>query len=128
MSQRLRFIVIIIFVVIGIGLVYNMASAPPSKGRRFSCRILRRQDKIHFNLTNGFRVDFSKWAAGNRVKVEGNTTSWVSSAGASDSHEDIQVGDLLIIGGSPGHILDDSWQIRTPEWTFEKDDWMRFGE
>ena len=31
-------------------------------------------DKIHFNFTNGFRVDYSEWMKGRRMEVEGNKT------------------------------------------------------
>lgn len=43
-------------------------------------------DKIHFNLTNGFRVDYERWRKGGRVKVVGNQTSWEQKAAASDSY------------------------------------------
>ncbi|WP_035643851.1 DUF4846 domain-containing protein [Flavobacterium sp. ASV13] len=90
-------------------------------------------DKIHFNFTNGFRADFSKWAAGFRIAVKGNKTSWVKTAKPSDSYEsywkyletvfmyagtaslekelkpinasDIKIGDVFIKGGFPGHAV-----------------------
>ncbi|MDQ1354711.1 MAG: hypothetical protein QG657_5020, partial [Acidobacteriota bacterium] len=31
----------------------------------------KRYDEIHFNLTNGFRVDYSKWVQGYRMVVRG---------------------------------------------------------
>lgn len=156
-------------------------------------------DEIHFNLTNGFLVDFDRWSRGSRVKVEGNTTTWVNSGIASDSYEsflnymefvfiyagslslsqelieiewvDVRIGDVLIVGGSPGHavivvdmaiekesgeklfMLAQSYMpaqdiqilvnrneellspwyklsgendVKTPEWTFSSDQWMRF--
>ncbi len=88
-------------------------------------------DKIHFNLTNGFTVDYHKWRQGYRVAVNGNKTRWVKSAAASNSYtsfrkymnlvfayagtlslskelvavplKDISPGDVFIHGGSPGH-------------------------
>lgn len=33
-------------------------------------------DKIHFNFSNGFRCDYTKWAEGNRVKITGNHAKW----------------------------------------------------
>lgn len=93
----------------------------------------KQYDKIHFNFTNGFRVDFSKWAAGYRIAVKGNKTSWVKTAKPSDSYEtywkyletvfmyagtaslekelkpinvsDIKIGDVFIKGGFPGHAV-----------------------
>lgn len=90
-------------------------------------------DKIHFNLTNGFRVDYERWRKGGRVKVVGNQTSWEQKATASDSYatfwqylefvftyagtlslskelkpvavSEIQIGDVFIQGGSPGHAV-----------------------
>lgn len=90
-------------------------------------------DKIHFNFTNGFRVDYSKWIEGYRVKVSGNNTSYVKKNKRSNTYnnfrdymelifmyagtlslsselesvelEDMQIGDVLIQGGSPGHAV-----------------------
>ncbi len=89
--------------------------------------------EIHFNLTNGFRVDYERWRKGGRVKVTGNRTELVQSAAASDSYAvfwkylefvftyagtlslskelepralaDMQIGDVFIQGGSPGHAV-----------------------
>lgn len=47
----------------------------------------KQYDKIHFNFTNGFRADFSKWAAGYRIAIKGNKTSWIKTAKPSDSYE-----------------------------------------
>ncbi|HQK39526.1 MAG TPA: DUF4846 domain-containing protein [Flavobacterium alvei] len=94
---------------------------------------LKQYDKIHFNFTNGFRVDFSKWAAGYRIAVKGNKTSWVKTAKPSVSYEtywnyletvfmyagtaslekelktikvsDVKIGDVFIKGGFPGHAV-----------------------
>lgn len=90
-------------------------------------------DKIHFNLTNGFRVNYSKWMQGYRVKVVGNKTSWVKKYGESNTEKDYwnylefiftyagtlslskelkqielseaRIGDVFIRGGSPGHAV-----------------------
>ena len=36
-------------------------------------------DRIHFNFTNGFRADYTKWAEGYRISVKGNQVSWYKS-------------------------------------------------
>jgi hypothetical protein len=94
-------------------------------------RHVGKYSSIHFNLTNGFRMDYSKWKGGYRLQVNGNKTSWVKSATADDSYasfrkyldivftyagtlsvekeikavalKDIQPGDIFVVGGSPGH-------------------------
>ena len=90
-------------------------------------------DMISFNLTNGFKMEYSKWMAGNRLAVEGNRTSWRKTAEPSNTHKDFRnymevvfayagtislanelrpknikdlaAGDVFIIGGSPGHAV-----------------------
>ncbi len=90
-------------------------------------------DSIHFNLTNGFRVDYSEWIKGRRVVVKGNKTYWNNRIAPSNTYKDfwnylelvftyagtlslskemkaidinnIQIGDVFIIGGSPGHAI-----------------------
>lgn len=93
----------------------------------------RRYNEIHFNFTNGFRVDFSRWVQGDRVIVKGNKAYWAKSASPSHSYRDfrnymkkifmyagtlslseelspvayknLKVGDIFIQGGSPGHAV-----------------------
>ncbi len=157
--------------------------------------------KIHFNLTNGFRLDYSKWAEGYRVKVSGNNTTWYKSKAVDYSYatfreymnflfmyagtlslskelksipyDSIQAGDVFIRGGSPGHAvivmdvaietktgkriiilaqsympaqnihlltnledkklspwydLNDTEELHSPEWTFQKTELKRFTE
>ncbi len=90
-------------------------------------------DSIEFNLTNGFAVPFSKWADGYRVTVRGNECSWQQSSAndrgrasfqkylefiysyagtlslAKSLREkpisEINIGDVFIRGGSPGHAI-----------------------
>ena len=93
----------------------------------------KQYDKLHFNFTNGFKADYAKWRTGYRIAVKGNTVSWVKSNKESISYEsfreymnmvftyagtaslckelkliaqkDMQIGDVLILGGSPGHAV-----------------------
>jgi hypothetical protein len=93
----------------------------------------KQYDKIHFNFTNGFKFDYNKWRQGYRVAVKGNKTNWVKTAKPSDSEQDywkylemvfnyagtaslakemnaietseIQIGDVFIKGGFPGHAV-----------------------
>ncbi len=90
-------------------------------------------EKIHFNFTNGFRVDYTKWMKGKRVVVEGNKTYWKQTAQPSNTYasfwkymeiifcyagtysldkeltsvdlNDLKVGDVFIQGGFPGHAV-----------------------
>ncbi|MCX6164825.1 MAG: DUF4846 domain-containing protein [Ignavibacteriae bacterium] len=92
-----------------------------------------RFDDIHFNFTNGFKAEYSKWREGYRIIVNNNSTSWVKKFGESTSYEDfrnylnivftyagtlslakevkpvelskMQIGDIFIKGGSPGHAV-----------------------
>jgi len=93
-----------------------------------------RKNEIAFNFTNGFRAAYSEWMKGNRMQVQGNETKWVQQAAPSDTYAgfrkymdlifnyagtrslekelisvnkitDIQIGDVFIQGGSPGHAV-----------------------
>lgn len=90
-------------------------------------------DKIKFHLTDGFMCEYTKWRDGYRVSFE-NGTKWVKSTSYDDSYDnfkkylrivfsyagtqsieryesetislsDINVGDVILKGGSPGHIV-----------------------
>ena len=93
-----------------------------------------KEEQLAFHFTNGFLAEFSKWADGNRIKVQGNHTEWVKKAGPDTSYasfrrymdlvftyagtrslekelkpvndvNNIQIGDVFIQGGSPGHAV-----------------------
>jgi hypothetical protein len=88
-------------------------------------------DKINYHLTNGDEFPYSKWREGYRLKVDGNSTRMVKTAEPDESYEafysylqvlfnyastrslypestvipreDIEIGDIFIFSGSPGH-------------------------
>ncbi len=90
-------------------------------------------NEIHFNFTNGFKADYSKWMEGNRIQVQGNEVNWVKQGNYSNDYatfrkyldlvfayagtlslskelsqvliEDMEIGDVFIQGGSPGHCV-----------------------
>ena len=93
----------------------------------------KRYDEIHFNFTNGFRVDYSEWMKGRRIIVNGNKTYWSNRIAPSNNYDDfwkymeiifsyagtlslskelksvnipkIEIGHVFIQGGSPGHAI-----------------------
>ncbi len=90
-------------------------------------------DNIHFNFTNGFNAKYSQWRKGKRIRISGNKSEWYSGghntvdsesyweylemvwsfAGTlslsrelvSREFSNMQIGDVLIQGGSPGHAV-----------------------
>lgn len=90
-------------------------------------------NKIHFNFTNGFNADYSKWMDGYRIKVSGNKADWVKQASKGSDYasfrkyldmvfayagtlslskemeniplEEMQPGDVFLKGASPGHCV-----------------------
>lgn len=92
-----------------------------------------RKDEIGFNFTSGHYCSWKKYAEGYRPKISGNKVSFHKTAPANPSEEnfykylnliymysgtlslynelksidakDLKIGDMLIKGGSPGHIV-----------------------
>ncbi|WP_455716203.1 DUF4846 domain-containing protein [Anaerosporobacter sp.] len=90
-------------------------------------------DKIKFHFVSGFLCEYEKWRDGYRVKVSGNNVSWQKTKQYDDSYEtfekyldtvfsyastlsldqesakinieDLQIGDVFLKGGSPGHVV-----------------------
>lgn len=93
----------------------------------------KRYADIHFRFVSGFDCAYSKWREGNRVSIHGNSVSWQKTAGEDKSYtsflkymetvfnyastlsldkelrsvelKDVEIGDVLIRGGSPGHAV-----------------------
>lgn len=90
-------------------------------------------DEIHFNFTNGFRADYTKWRAGHYIRVNGNNVEWVQTSSEMDTYksfrkymdmvfayagtlslsqemkrvpfEEMQIGDIFLKGNDPGHCV-----------------------
>lgn len=93
----------------------------------------KRYAELHFNFTNGFKADYTKWRNKQRISVSGNKVSWTNTTKESESYQsfreyldkvftyagtaslakelkaiplkDMQIGDVFIKGGSPGHAV-----------------------
>lgn len=90
-------------------------------------------NQIKFHFTNGFLCEYSKWMQGYRVNIQGNKTNWVKNQTPSQDYKsfwkylelvfsyagtlslskelktveykNMQIGDVFIQGGSPGHAV-----------------------
>lgn len=94
---------------------------------------IKNYEDLHFNFTSGTYVGYKKWTEGYRTVINGNKVSWVKKAQASNDYKtfqsycttifnyagtsslskelrsvnikDIQIGDVFIVGGFPGHAV-----------------------
>lgn len=109
----------------------------------------KQHNKITFNFTNGFKADYMRWREGQRIKVDGNKVSWVKTNKPDTSEKcfndymkmvynycgslslskqlkqkpfmKLEIGDVLLIGGSPGHaelVVDKIFNSKTKEFKF----------
>lgn len=93
----------------------------------------KQYELLHFNFTSGFKADYSKWRSGYRISVKGNNVNWVKTTKESELYKSfreyldvvftyagtasltkelkqitlsqMQIGDVFIKGGSPGHAV-----------------------
>ncbi|HHY82768.1 MAG TPA: DUF4846 domain-containing protein [Clostridiales bacterium] len=92
-----------------------------------------RYDDISFHFVSGFLAEYKKWMEGYRIKVQGNNASYYKADSPSNTYNDfrrfmdivmsysstlslekelkpvlisdIMIGDVFIVGGSPGHAV-----------------------
>ena len=92
-----------------------------------------RKSEIGFDFVNGWHAAYSPWAKGGRIWVKGNKTGWKTGAASDTSYrafrkyldmvfsyagtaslakelkkkslDRLEVGDLFLVGGSPGHTV-----------------------
>lgn len=93
----------------------------------------KQYDLLHFKFTSGFNAEYNKWRKKQRISVNGNKVNWVSTTKESESYQsfreyldkvftyagtaslvkelkpvklnEMQIGDVFIKGGSPGHAV-----------------------
>lgn len=93
----------------------------------------QRYSDIHFRFVSGFDCAYSKWREGNRVLIHGSSISWQKTVTADKSYasflkymetvfnyastlsldkelrsvelKEVEIGDVLIRGGAPGHAV-----------------------
>ena len=90
-------------------------------------------DKISFNFVSGFKAEYDMWMNGYRIDVQGNNAEYYLAAESSNTYEgfrrymdmvfaysgtlslenelisvsidNMNIGDVFIVGGSPGHAV-----------------------
>jgi hypothetical protein len=91
-------------------------------------------DKLHFNFTSGDNISFKKWSSGYKPVIKGNHVTWIASPDNNSTYKSfkrylnliftysgtlslskeltpvtelkkLQIGDVFIFGGSPGHAV-----------------------
>lgn len=90
-------------------------------------------DEINFNFVSGFKAEYKKWMEGYRIKIDGNNVNYYKATDYSNNYttfrkymdmvmaysstlsldkelqkvniEDMEIGDVFIVAGSPGHAI-----------------------
>lgn len=90
-------------------------------------------DDIQFNFVSGFKAEYKKWKEGYRIKVDENNVTYYKATEPSNTYEsfrkymdmvfaysgtlsldkelksvdieDMEIGNVFIVGGSPGHAI-----------------------
>lgn len=90
-------------------------------------------DQISFHFVNGFKAEYEKWMKGYRIKILDSRATWYKQEEFSNTYksfrkymdmvfaysgtlslekelvevkiEEMQIGDVFIVGGSPGHAV-----------------------
>lgn len=93
----------------------------------------KRYNEISFHFVNEFEAKYINWVQGYKIKVNNNETTWYKQGEYDDSYEnfrkymnmvfvysgtisldkesqevdinDMKIGDIFIVGGSPGHAV-----------------------
>lgn len=109
----------------------------------------KKYDEISFNFVNGFEAKYINWVKGYKIKVSNNKATWHKQGEYDDSYEnfrkymdmvfaysgtlslekeakevdinDMKIGDIFIVGGSPGHaaiVMDMAENKKTGEKVF----------
>lgn len=93
----------------------------------------KQYDRMTFHFSDGFEASYSKWIQGYKIKVTGDNAAWVADSTCDSSYESfqeymrlvfayagtysllsdstetelsgLQIGDIFIKGGSPGHVV-----------------------
>ena len=94
---------------------------------------LEKYEDIKFNFVSGFKAEYKKWMEGNRIKVDGNVANYYKATDFLNTYEsfrkymdmvfaysgtlslnqelqsiainEMRIGDVFIVGGSPGHAV-----------------------
>lgn len=70
--------------------ISSNARIPPSGYMQNIFWSTKQYDRIAFHFTNGFDAQYTKWADGYRIRVNGNNVSWIKSAQPDTSYDSLK--------------------------------------